>query len=390
PREHTARALTIAFSGAGGALVLGVPVAAWIGAHVGWRAAFGVVGVLAAVVAVLILLLVEPVRSPVVVTGRMMLAAARTRGVRYGLALTGLVVVGQFITYSFVSPVLHNRAGVELGDIGLMLLMYGIAGLIGNFAVAPLLRRSPPLGVVIVVIGTALSLVAVLLVMTDPTPTMLVMPMWGLFVGAISVAMQAFIGSEASEVLEEGTALNSAAFNTSIALGALIGGVILDAAGQPPLILTSVVMVGGGALPAHGREARPGHPVIRNDSSPRGVSRRTSMPSTRALAGPRRRCAIIASTASGGPSTSASTVPSSRFRTVPPTPQRAAAEAASIRKPTPCTRPVTRTILRTLPAASAVLSSMSSPSRRVPQRRPVGRGRRGLALALARRGVPMP
>ena len=248
PREHTARALTIAFSGAGGALVLGVPVAAWIGAHVGWLAAFGVVGVLAAVVAVLILLLVEPVRSPVVVTGRMMLAAARTRGVRYALALTGLVVVGQFITYSFVSPVLHDRAGVELGDIGLMLLMYGIAGLIGNFAVAPLLRRSPPLGVVIVVIGTALSLVAVLLVMTDPTPTMLVMPMWGLFVGAISVAMQAFIGSEASEVLEEGTALNSAAFNTSIALGALIGGVILDAAGQPPMILTSVVMVGGGAL----------------------------------------------------------------------------------------------------------------------------------------------
>ncbi|SLM96202.1 hypothetical protein FM106_11025 [Brachybacterium faecium] len=37
-----------------------------------------------------------------------------------------------------------------------------------------------------------------------------------------------------------------------------------------------------------------------------------------------------------------------------------------------------------------MLSSMSSPSRRVPRRRPVGRGRRGLALALARRGVPMP
>ena len=49
-------------------------------------------------------------------------------------------------------------------------------------------------------------------------------------------------------MLEEGTALNSAAFNTSIALGALIGGVIIDAAGQPPMILTSVVMVGGGAL----------------------------------------------------------------------------------------------------------------------------------------------
>ncbi|MGO1258912.1 MAG: MFS transporter, partial [Brachybacterium sp.] len=36
-KEHAARALTIAFSGAGAALVLGVPVAAWIGTHMGWR-----------------------------------------------------------------------------------------------------------------------------------------------------------------------------------------------------------------------------------------------------------------------------------------------------------------------------------------------------------------
>lgn len=248
PREHTARALTIAFSGAGAALVLGVPVAAWIGAHVGWRMAFAVVGLLAAVVAVLILVLARPVRSPVKVTGSMMLAAARTRGVRYALGLASLVVVGQFITYSFVSPVLHDRAGVALEDLGLMLLLFGIAGLIGNFAVAPLLRRSPPMGVLVVVIGTGLSLLAVLLVMHAPVPAMLVMPVWGLFVGAISVALQAFVGSEASAVLEEGTALNSAAFNTAIAIGALIGGLILDAAGQTPMILASVLMVGAGAV----------------------------------------------------------------------------------------------------------------------------------------------
>ena len=250
PREHTARALTIAFSGAGGALVLGVPIAAWIGAHVGWRMAFAVVGVLAALVAVLILVLVEPVRSPVKVSGRMMLAAARHRGVRYALTLSALVVVGQFITYSFISPVLVQRAGVPLVDVGLMLLLFGIAGLIGNFAVALLLRRSPPVGVLVVLIGTMVGLAAVLLVMDAPSTALLVMPLWGLFVGAISVAMQAFVGSEATEVLEEATALNSAAFNTAIAIGALLGGLILDAAGQTPMILTSVVMVGAGALVA--------------------------------------------------------------------------------------------------------------------------------------------
>jgi predicted MFS family arabinose efflux permease len=248
PREHTARALTIAFGGAGGALVLGVPTAAWIGAHIGWRAAFAVVGILAAVVAVLIWVLVEPVRSQERITGRRMLAAARSRGVRYALGLTGLAVVGQFVTYSFVSPVLVERAGVPLTDIGLMLLLYGIAGLIGNFAIAPLLRRSPPAGVVVVVAGTVTALLAVLLVMDSPPIAMLVMPLWGLFVGGISVAVQAFVGSEATEVIEEATALNSAAFNAAIAVGALVGGLILDAAGQGPMLLTSVAMVGAGAV----------------------------------------------------------------------------------------------------------------------------------------------
>lgn len=247
PREHAARALTIAFAGAGGALVLGVPVAAWIGAHVGWRAAFAVVGILAAIVAVLILVLVRPVHSPVAVTGRMMLAAARTRGVRYALALTALVVVGQFITYSFVSPVLLDRAGVPVTDVGLMLLLFGIAGLVGNFAVGLLIRRSAPLSVLVVVLGTLIALLGVLVVMDSPRSALLVMPFWGLFVGAIAVVLQAFINSEAEEAIEEATALNSAAFNSAIALGALFGGLILDAAGQTPMILTSVVMVLGGA-----------------------------------------------------------------------------------------------------------------------------------------------
>lgn len=248
PAKHAARALTIAFAGAGGALVLGVPVAAWIGAHVGWRMAFAVVGIVAAAVALLILVLVEPVHTRVKVTGPMMLTAARHRGVRYALGFIALAVVGQFLTYSYVSPVLLERAEVSLGSIGLMLLVYGIAGLVGNFAVGPLLRRSAPAGVLVVVIGTGLSLLAVLTVMDGPRSALVVMAVWGLCVGGISVATQAFIVSEAGDVLEEATALNSAGFNSAIAIGALLGGLILDAAGLTPMIFTSVLMVGAGAV----------------------------------------------------------------------------------------------------------------------------------------------
>lgn len=250
PPAQASRALTVAFAGAGGALVLGVPLAAWIGTHLGWRTAFAAVGVLAAVVAVLLLVLLRPVRSPVKVTARMMGRAAGTRAVRYVLALTALVVVGQFTTYAFISPVLVERAGVHLEDLGLMLLAYGIAGLIGNFAIGPVLRRSAPLGAGFVVAGTALALAAVLLVMRTPGSAMVVMALWGLFFGAVGVAFQAFIGAEASAVVEEATALNSAGFNLAIALGAGLGGVILEAAGQEMLILTSLLLVALGVAVA--------------------------------------------------------------------------------------------------------------------------------------------
>ena len=135
-------------------------------------------------------------------------------------------------------------------DIGVMLLAFGIAGLIGNFAVAPLLTRSAPWGVLVVSSGVGISLLLVLLLMHTPASALAIMPLWGLFVGAISVAIHAFVGSQAAEVIEEGTALNSAVFNVAIAVGALVGGLIIDRAGQTSLIVTSTVMVLAGAAVA--------------------------------------------------------------------------------------------------------------------------------------------
>src|SRR5699024_4769382 len=108
-----------------------------------------------------------------------------------------------------------------------MLLAYGIAGLVGNFAVAPLLRRSAPAGVLVVSTGIGAGLLAVLVLMRSPFSALLVMLVWGLFVGAVSVTVQSFVNTQASEVIEEGTALNSAVFNAAIASGALVGGVLL-------------------------------------------------------------------------------------------------------------------------------------------------------------------
>lgn len=257
PSRH-ATALTLAFSGTGGALVLGVPLATWIGTHLGWREAFAVVGAAALVMALLVAVLVRPVRAAVPVTPAMMREAARGRGVRHAVGLTLLLIVAQFVSYSYVSPLLQE-AGVPLGRTGLLLLLFGIAGMVGNVAIAPVIRRrGAPTAVLVVAAGLTLSLLAVAVLLRSPVAAVLLLPAWGLFAGAASVTIQSFVDSEAGAHVEEGTALNSAAFNVSIALGAALGGILLETAGRGGMLALSVLLGAAGTALVARYRARPG------------------------------------------------------------------------------------------------------------------------------------
>lgn len=248
PPEKSALALTITFSGSGGALVFGVPLVSWIGTHMGWRQAFVVVGVLALVLLVLVRLLVRPTRTGTAAGMSDVRAASRVRGVRFAIAFTALIITGHFISYSYVSPLLDELAGVPATSLSGLLLMFGLAGLVGNFAATPIIRRSPGVAVLLVACGMAVSVLALIVVVRTPVSAAVLMPFWGLYAGAASVCIQSFVTSEAGEYEETGTGLNSAMFNLSIALGALIGGRVVDGISVGAAPVASLVLVGIGIL----------------------------------------------------------------------------------------------------------------------------------------------
>lgn len=246
--ERVPLALSIVYGGVGGALVLGVPLVAWIGSHLGWRESFVAIGVLAILEGIAVLALVRPVDSGEPVSVQRMRAALAVPGVRYSLVFAGLIVVGHFISYGYVSPLLQGLAHVPVDAIGPMLLAFGIAGLAGNFAITPLLRRSPVTGVLVIALGTVVSVLLVLTVVRSAAVAAPVMVLWGTFAGAASVSIQAFVIRESGRHEEAATAMNSAVYNASIAIGAGIGGGIIDLAGLPWLLVATAVIVGLGAF----------------------------------------------------------------------------------------------------------------------------------------------
>ncbi|MEU9003266.1 MFS transporter [Streptomyces sp. NPDC048551] len=187
PRRHVGRATALIFGGVPTASVLGVPAGTLLGELGGWRSAFAAVGALGAVTLAAVVLLLPPLPPARRVTARELPdVLRRNRGVRTGIAVTFLVVSGQFAAYTFVRPVLRDVSGIDASYVSTLLLGYGLAGVAGNFLAGPRDPRRTLLAVS-VVLGVVPAAIALVPGARPGTGLLLV---WGLAYGGVSVSLQ--------------------------------------------------------------------------------------------------------------------------------------------------------------------------------------------------------
>ena len=102
---------------------------------------------------------------------------------RVGILATFLIVTGHFAAYTFVSPVLQDLSGVSDNFVGPLLIV------------------------------------------------------WGLAYGGVSVSLQTWMIKATPRAVEAASALWVSVFNLAIGLGALTGGVIVDALTHQALVV---------------------------------------------------------------------------------------------------------------------------------------------------------
>ncbi|MGY6651543.1 MFS transporter [Amycolatopsis sp. TRM77291] len=244
PPRSVGSATSLIFSGIAVASVLGVPAGTYLGELVGWRAAFLGAGGLSLVVLAALAMSLPPLPGEGAVRLGEMLRLAGVPRVRLGLTVVALIVIGHFAAYTYVRPVLEEVSGVSAGQIGTLLLVYGLFGVAGNFASGAGAARSPRATLLVlgVTLSATMALVPILGLTMPPAAALLVA--WGLAYGGVSVASQSWMLVAAPEAREAASALFAGVFNAAIAAGALVGGLATDAAG------TTAVMWLGGAFAA--------------------------------------------------------------------------------------------------------------------------------------------
>lgn len=234
------RATAVIFGGVGAANVFGVPLGTLAGDLAGWRVAFSSLSVLALVTLVALLAVLPGLTASQAIGPKLLLAQFRNPGVRVGIIATALIVFGHFAAYTFVSPVLQRLSGIDESYVGPLLFGFGAAGMIGNFAAGAALSRRVYRSVLMTSVALAVAMPLFLLLGRTVVGGAVLLAVWGLSYGGVSVGLQTWMIKSAPQAVEAASSLWVAVFNLSIGLGALAGGVIVET-----LTLRSVLWLGG-------------------------------------------------------------------------------------------------------------------------------------------------
>ncbi|MGW6968149.1 MFS transporter [Streptomyces zaomyceticus] len=240
PAESVGRATSVIFSAVPLGSVLGVPLGTLIGDIAGWRTAFLVMGGFTLAVLALLLLVVPPLPSDRTTRLDVLGGMLRSVNTRFALVMTFLVVLAHFGTYTYITPFLEQVTHVGSALVTVYLLVYGAAGIAGNFLGGSAVGRYPraTFAVAAALIAGATLLLPVL--GRSDVAAVALLIVWGVAYGAVPVCSQTWFAKASPGSPEASSVLFTASFQATISIGALVGGAVLDHSSP------STVMVLGG------------------------------------------------------------------------------------------------------------------------------------------------
>ncbi|MES2603066.1 MAG: MFS transporter [Pseudomonadota bacterium] len=230
PPNKKASAIAVMFTGLTVANILGVPFGTWLGQGFGWRSTFWAVTAVGVVAFAIIAAFVPKDKAaPEPSTLREDLAVLGRRSVLVGLLTTVLSWVGVFGVFTYIAPILTKLTGFSDAAVSPILLVFG-AGLVGGNLLGGKLADK---WLIPSLFGTLLLLAVVLVLMTFATHNQVAMVV---FVGLLGAAGFATVPPLQMWVLEKASgagqslasSFNIAAFNLGNAIGAWLGGVLID------------------------------------------------------------------------------------------------------------------------------------------------------------------
>jgi len=232
PADRRASAIAMMFMGLTVAIVTGVPLGTFIGQSLGWRATFWAVaglGVIAfiAIAALLPSNLARP--APARLMDQVRVLGSGRLLIVYGM--TALGYGGTFVAFTYLASILEHVTGFAASSVSLILVLYGLAIAVGNLAGGRIADRDPVRALTFLFLAQAGVLALFSFTALSPWLTLPTLALLGFLSFANVPGLQIYVVELAKKhrpgAVDVASALNIAAFNLGIAIGAWVGGLVV-------------------------------------------------------------------------------------------------------------------------------------------------------------------
>ncbi|AVP58371.1 MFS transporter [Pulveribacter suum] len=208
------------------AVVVGVPLAAWMGEGLGWRAAFALVGAIGLLAVALVHRWVPRTPAPAQASARGELRALARAQVWLTLGVGAVGFGGLFSVFSYIKPTLLQLAQLPPPALPFALALLGLGMVAGN-GLGPRFMDRHLMGTIAGILLWGAAVLALFALTAPVLPLALASTFLVGTLGALGPALQVRLMDVAGEGQSLAAALNHSAFNAANALGAWLGGLAI-------------------------------------------------------------------------------------------------------------------------------------------------------------------
>lgn len=245
PFNHVPKALGLLNGGNALAVTVAAPLGSFLGSIIGWRGAFF------CIVPIAIMALLWQLKSmpsiPVLNTQQKsghVFSLLKRPVVILGMLGVLFLFMGQFALFTYLRPFLENVTLVNTHLLSILLLVLGLAGLVGTFVISHILHRHLYRYLFFIPLGMALVATSLIFFGHQIWIVALLMAVWGFIGTSAPVAWNTWLTRTLPHDAELGGGLMVAIIQLAITLGATLGGVLFDAQGyQSTFIFSALILV---------------------------------------------------------------------------------------------------------------------------------------------------
>ncbi|WP_202301359.1 MFS transporter [Dryocola clanedunensis] len=246
PAKYIGAATSIVFGGVSAASVFGVPVSNYIGIHLGWRQAFWLMAGLSVIAFVGISVLVPQITTKSAIGLEALKGVLKSSALWKIYTATLLAVTAHFAAFTYIEPWLNTQNALATSTIPVVLFIYGVAGLAGNFLTGMIIDKclKATVSMSVLLICAVLIFLGLSGAALSDTAVFAAMVIWGVAVSGIFVGFQTWVLRLAEDKTFPASAVYVSFFNTAIGFGAFAGAWMVSAFSIPMLYIVSGAAIG--------------------------------------------------------------------------------------------------------------------------------------------------